>query len=249
MQYLTSLLVATAATSVSGASVPRSNDLATVALSSVPLDLTTQTSFTGKERQQKTPFISFGPYESVELNLDAKLANKALRCQALDSNNRPITVVRGAAVDVTFGDGGKGPWTFKAGATSVKQIICDPAFKQASQNAPAPTGDTSVRVTVSDGNLAIQTAFDKAGLVREEKSFAGSKDPFNTINLALGANVQKKDLRCQVLDKNNRPIKVVRGAAVDITFGDGGKGAWKFQAGNSVITKIVCDPAFKQTSQ
>lgn len=248
MKYLTALLTV-ATTGVSAASIPGASDSATVILRSVPLDLTTQTGFNGNQPEQKGPVGSSGPFESVELNLAANFGNKALRCQVLASNNQPIVLVRGANVDTTFGDAGKGPWTFKAGATKVNQIKCDPAFKAANQNAPpappAAAADTSIRVTLSDGDLATQTAFQKAGLVPEVQNPVASRGPFNSVNLSLGSGVQKKDLRCQVRDERNKPITVKRGANVQNTFADGGLGPWTFvKPASSKVAKIFCDPAF-----
>lgn len=72
-----------------------------------------------------------------ELTLDPAVKNQALRCKVLDRAGHPIAGKRGANVDITFADGGNGPWTFinKKGEpinvdTSV--VICDPAFVKAS---------------------------------------------------------------------------------------------------------------------
>lgn len=250
MQYLTALLLAAAVAGTQAVSIPSGSKSATVILRSAAQDLATQTTFGGVKREEKGPTGSNGPYDSVELNLNPKLVNKALRCQILDSHNRPIVVTRGANVDVTFADGDKGPWKIQKGATKVAKVICDPAFKQATQNAGRGAKDTSIRVTLTDGNLATQTPFNKAGLHREVQSPVGSGGPFNSVTLSLGKDVQKKDLRCQVLDEKNRPITVQRGKNVDVTFADGNLGPWKFLKPTfTKVGKIICDPAFVKKAQ
>ncbi|KAJ4994048.1 hypothetical protein SVAN01_00525 [Stagonosporopsis vannaccii] len=72
-----------------------------------------------------------------ELTLDPAVKNQALRCKVLDTAGHPITAKRGANVDITFADGGNGPWTFinnKGEPINVdtSAVICDPAFVKAS---------------------------------------------------------------------------------------------------------------------
>ncbi|KAJ2984115.1 hypothetical protein NQ176_g182 [Zarea fungicola] len=250
MQYFTALILAAAITGTQAVSIPSGGKAATVILRSAAQDLATQTSFGGVNREESGPTGSSGPYESVELNVNPQLVNKALRCQILDKHDAPIVVTRGANVDVTFSDADKGPWKFQKGATKVVKVICDPAFKPAAQHVGRLAKDTSIRVTLTDGNLATQTPFKKAGLYREMQSPVGSSGPFNSVTLSLGKNVQKKDLRCQVLDERNRPITVQRGKNVDVTFADGNLGPWKFLKPTfTKITKIICDPAFIKKAQ
>lgn len=70
------------------------------------------------------------------LTLDPAVKNQALRCSVLDNYGNAILGRRGANVDVTFADGGHGPWTFinKHNQTidvDTSSIVCDPAFVKA----------------------------------------------------------------------------------------------------------------------
>lgn len=70
------------------------------------------------------------------LTVDPAIKNQALRCSVLDNYGNAILGRRGANVDVTFGDGGNGPWTFinKQNQTinvDTSAIVCDPAFVKA----------------------------------------------------------------------------------------------------------------------
>ncbi|KAF2623589.1 hypothetical protein BU25DRAFT_414328 [Macroventuria anomochaeta] len=74
---------------------------------------------------------------TFELTLDPAVKKQDLRCQVLDKAGYPIIGKRGANVDVTFADGGNGPWTFinKKGehiTVDTSAVICDPAFVKAS---------------------------------------------------------------------------------------------------------------------
>ncbi|KAK8128667.1 hypothetical protein PG984_009775 [Apiospora sp. TS-2023a] len=85
------------------------------------------------EADTKTPRFA-GPYRAV--TLDTRNGTAAARCQLIDNNNMVVTLVRGANVDVSFGDGGNGPWRAQNGrAFTVKQIKCDPNFKSANSAA------------------------------------------------------------------------------------------------------------------
>lgn len=112
-----------------------------------------------------------------------------------------------------------------------------------------PTGlrsnDTSVRITLAGASeLATQTAFQKVQFgQREVQAPVGSSGPFQTVNLSVGKGVQQQNLRCQVLDEENKPIVVLRDPNVDITFSDAGKGEWKFRQ-ESLVSAIICDPTF-----
>jgi hypothetical protein len=258
MRYSTLLVSALAATGAIAAPArnPKTKGSLTVILEDPSQELATQTQFTEGKRQTKPPVGSSGPFTTVQLSLDANVVQKDIRCQVLDDKKQPIVLVRGQSVDVTFSDADKGPWTFKAGSSKVSSIICDPAFKKAEPTTASNTGnstvdaingskDTDIRVTLTDGDLATQTAFGDAGLQREVQNPTGSSGPYNSVALSLGADVQNQDLRCQVLDKNGKPITVKRGESVDTTFSDAKKGPWSFlNPASSEVDKIVCDPAF-----
>ncbi|PVH72171.1 hypothetical protein DL98DRAFT_520629 [Cadophora sp. DSE1049] len=264
MQYSTIFLSALAATGALAVPTRRPNNnfdsSITVILQNQNLEIGSQTQFAEGQRQAKSPVGSSGPFTTVELSLGPDVKQKDLRCQVLDKSNKPIVVVRGQNVDITFADGDKGEWTFKNGATEVNTIICDPAFKQGiastSNNSQDGTAagqtedqDTDIRVTLTDGNLAAQTAFDEAGLKREIQEPVGSSGPFNSVELSVGADVQKQDLRCQILDNNGQPIIVKRGQNIDTTFADGNGGPWTFlKPAFSEVSKIICDPAFVKAS-
>lgn len=66
-------------------------------------------------------------YDTVALEVGPQFANQAIRCQVLDARGQPVTVNRGENRDVTFADGGNGPWTFDA-ATKISKITCDEEF-------------------------------------------------------------------------------------------------------------------------
>ncbi|OCL00667.1 uncharacterized protein K441DRAFT_651684 [Cenococcum geophilum 1.58] len=112
-----------------------------------------------------------------------------------------------------------------------------------------PTGsrsnDTSVRITLAGASeLATQTAFQKVQFgQREVQAPVGSSGPFQTVELSLGKGVQMQNLRCQILDEEDKPIVLLRDLNVDITFADADKGAWKFRQ-ESVVSAIICDPTF-----
>jgi hypothetical protein len=266
MQYSTIFLSALAATGALAAPTRRSNNnfdnSVTVILQNQNPEIGSQTQFAEGQRQAKSPVGSSGPFTTVELSLGLDVKQKGLRCQVLDNNNNPIVVVRGQAVDITFADGDLGEWTFQNGATEVNTIICDPAFRQGIAStinnpqdgiAPGQTEDenqdTDIRVTLTDGNLATQTAFDEAGLEREIQEPVGSSGPFNSVELNVGADVQKQDLRCQILDNNGQPITLQRGQNIDTTFADGNGGPWTFlEPAFTEVSQIICDPAFVKAS-
>jgi len=80
---------------------------------------------------------------------------------------------------------------------------------------------------------------------REEGGPSGSNGPFQKVELRLGKDVQRKDLRCKIIDDQGHDIVVLRGENVDITFADGGKGAWTFRK-ESKVSEIICDPYFRK---
>jgi len=247
MQYSTIILAALAATGAIAApygSGSRDNDIRVV-LSNQATETGSQTTFTEGQRQQKGPVGSSGPYQTVELRLGQDVQNQDYRCQVLDDQSKPIVLTRGANTDITFGDGDKGEWTFKK-ESIVSSIICDPKFVKAA--APiVGRAPSEVRVVLSNQASETGSQTTLSGDKRDEKAPVGSNGPFKTVELRLGQNVRKQDLRCQVLDTAGKPITVKRGANVDITFADGDKGEWTFLK-VSKVSKIICDPKFKKGS-
>ncbi|KAK8085519.1 hypothetical protein PG997_006790 [Apiospora hydei] len=78
------------------------------------------------ESDAKAPTFP-GPFATVTLNVGNGTA--AARCQLIDTDGQPVTLVRGDNVDTTFGDAGKGPWRAQDGGFFfVQQIKCDPTF-------------------------------------------------------------------------------------------------------------------------
>ena len=178
-----------------------------------------------------------GPFKTVELQLGKNVKNTNQRCQVLDDTNTPIVLVRGANTDITFSDADKGEWTFRD-ASKVSQIICDPTFKQIGSDA------TEIRVILSNQatETGSQTTFTEGQ--RQEKAPVGSTGPFETVELSVGTLVRQQNLRCQVVDHDNKPIIVLRGENRDITFSDADKGEWTFET-VSEVNKIICDPTFE----
>ncbi|KAL8819080.1 MAG: hypothetical protein Q9223_002416 [Gallowayella weberi] len=129
-------------------------------------------------------------------------------------------VKRGNNTETTFGHGGKGKWTFHDHPNKVRKVICDPALqtKRPLSRRNPPTTEKAV-----------------------------SNGPFETVEVMVGALVQKPDYRCQVLDKGGKSIIVTRNTNRDITFSDADRGEWKF-ARASQIGKVIRDPAFKAGS-
>lgn len=197
-----------------------------------------QVTFKEGVRDVQVPATS-GPFATLEVRLGKGVAQQDLRCQALDEAGKPIVGVRGANVDITFADGGNGPWTFKK-PSLVSKVICDPAFKKISPSA------LDMRVVLENQaiELGTQTVFTSG--VRAESSPVGSKGPYQTVELRLGELVDAS-YRCKVLDNKGRAITLTRGANVDTTFGDGGNGPWTFDKTREV-SKIVCDPTFVKTA-
>lgn len=207
-------------------------------------DTGSQTSFEEGWRVEKRPVGSDGPFDTVTLELGKDVHQQSLRCQVRDEHDQPIVVIRGRNVDTTFADGDAGAWKFQDGLKNVKTIICDPAFVKADP--------PSVRVQLASDalDLAVQTAFDKAGRVREVKN-QNPITEFNNVELLL-SNVNPM-LRCQILDMHQHPIMLQRGNNTDITFADGDAGRWNFinaakKPITSTVSQIICDPAFVKGS-
>jgi hypothetical protein len=235
MQYSIVFLTAMAATgSLAAPQAAAVTNPIVVRLSSPNLESNTANSFEEGVRDVQLSINEFVASDTVELDLEVQ---NGLRCQILDAQDEPILVVRGPNVDFTFADANGGPWAIVGNAVLVKTIICDPAF------VAAPL-DFGIKVTLSDGDLATQTEFQKAGNF-EELSPVGSSGPFNSVNLTLGADVPQQDLRCQLIDNRGDAIELFRDPNTAITFGDGGLGAWTFvDPVSSLVDRIICDPAF-----
>jgi len=237
-QFIAAIFLLAATGSFASPQANEADNSIRVILQNQAIELGSQTAFSEGIRETKGPNGSSGPYSTVELSLGAAVGQQDLRCQILDDQSIPITLLRGENIDTTFADGDGGVWDFQDGALFVSAIICDPEFEKREL-------DLSIRVTLSDGNLATQTAFDQAGLEREQKSPAGSSGPFNTVSLAVGADVKDQGLRCQIVDNHGNIIELERGENEDVTFADGGNGAWTFlEPESSEVGYIICDPAF-----
>lgn len=179
-----------------------------------------------------------GPFTQIALTVGKDVTPQDLRCQALDSNGKPIVELRGANTDVSFSDAGKGAWTFRA-PTSVSSVTCDPAFTKIDPEDPR----LNLRVVLSsDATETTGQTQVKAGIYQETTP-VGSGGPFETVELRVGEFVAKQDQRCQVLDAQGNPATVHRGGKTDITFSDAGKGAWMFDQ-DTEISEIICDPNF-----
>lgn len=268
MQYSTILLSTLCATSALARPARRSTtDTSIIVQLSGPEELATQTSFFEGYRQVQGPVGSSGPYDTVALSLGAAVKQQNLRCQVLNEHNEPIVVLRNTSREITFADGGLGAWTFESGAQNVVAIVCDPTFVKGGA-APAPSSSTiaygsgeptpsasfqpPINARISGlSEFARNIGFVQGGLVRETQR-AGGED-VNMFELTLDPAVKKQDLRCQVLDKNGKPITGKRGPNIDTTFADGNNGPWTFinhkgEPINVDTSAIVCDPAFVKAS-
>ncbi|KAF2442792.1 hypothetical protein P171DRAFT_433191 [Karstenula rhodostoma CBS 690.94] len=108
------------------------------------------------------------------------------------------------------------------------------------------TTDLEIIVSLSnaDKGLGSRTGFLQGQ--RQEQPPDNSKGPFKTVNILVGKNVEKKDIRCKLIAPGDQPIKARRGENnIDQTFADGGKGEWAFLE-DSEVESIICDPAFKK---
>ena len=92
-----------------------------------------------------------------------------------------------------------------------------------------------------------QTVFPDVSGGRQHKPPVGTTGPFETVEIVVGALVEKQDIRCQLINKHGKAIVATRGANTDITFSDANKGDWTFRHESSV-SKIICDPAFKSAN-
>ncbi|KAL8924407.1 MAG: hypothetical protein Q9172_002709 [Xanthocarpia lactea] len=238
MQYTSIFLAALAATTTLAA--PRNpsstNNKLQVILTGPTIPPSTTILHAGKRISQPPSSSSTGPFTTVELLVGPAIQNQAYRCQILDQSSKPIIIQRGPNTDTTFADGDAGKWTLKTPST-VSKIICDPTFVKADASA------NEIRVKLSNQaiELGVQQTFTGGNMREEQKPIASG--PFTTVEIEVGALVQKQDTRCQVVDKAGQPITATRGANTDITFADGDKGEWEFER-ESEVSKVICDPAF-----
>jgi len=189
-----------------------------------------------------TPALS-GPFTTIEIALGAGVQNKELRCSALDNYGNAIVGVRGANTDVTFSDADKGAWTFRQ-PSYVSEVACDPTFTKIDPNSDA----LNLRVILESQSTETgsQTVLPAGTLV--DIPPVGSSGPFETVELSVGALVEKQDYRCQILDNYGQPLYVLRGGKRDITFSDADKGAWTLET-PSEVSDIVCNPTFVAAQQ
>lgn len=166
------------------------------------------------------------------------------RCQILDHMNAPIILKRGANIDITFGDGDKGAWTFRDTPSAVSKVVCDPTFAKIDPS----TSKVSVRLTNQGAELGTTTDFPDPSDMKLKSDPVGSKGPYTNVEIIVGELVKKQDIRCQLNNRHGMPIVAKRNANVDTTFSDADKGEWTFKA-ESEVDKIICDPAFKAAPQ
>lgn len=180
------------------------------------------------------------PISKVELTLTEDVQNANLRCQILDQHQEPIVVLRGNSTDITFADGGKGPWTLREPAV-VNKVICDSNFVK------IETDDErlGVKVLLQSQNPELGVNFDLSG-ARASEVEVREDTAFGTVTLDITGELVDPELRCQIVSADG-PIVVLRGENVDVTFADGDKGPWTLQQ-ETIVQRIICDPAFKKAS-
>ncbi len=106
------------------------------------------------------------------------------------------------------------------------------------QSAPYTNGtlDQSVAVLL-DGKVDV-----KFSVIRNRISTgAENRSPVSTVEIKVGADALKQDIRCQVLDAAGIPIAATRTPNFDISFSDSKKGIWTFDP-PAMIDVILCDP-------
>lgn len=185
-----------------------------------------------------------GPFTTVTLNVGKAAPNQAARCKILNDAGSAIVLQRGANTDITFADGGKGPWTFRDGPQKVSDVICDPTFRKITPSEIQTANEIRVQLSDPGAEFAIQSAFTPGK--RQENIV--NPGPFSTVEVMVGAFVKKQDYRCAVVGKDGKSIVAKRGKNVDTTFSDAGKGEWTFlQKGE--VRSVVCDPGFKAKPQ
>jgi len=132
--------------------------------------------------------------------------------------------------------------TFAAASLLIASAYALPQAATASTSA-----DTDVSVLLQSQSIELGFTVDIGPVTAlVSKPVADSTDKIETFDLNVGAGA-KQDLRCQALGLDGIPLIATRGPNRDTSFSDGGdeKGAWTFET-PSVISKIVCDPAFVQ---
>jgi hypothetical protein len=249
MLFITALFALSATTALAspwGAYTYTTDREVIVSLSNTRKEIGSRTAFIDGKAETKPPVGSSGPYTVVNIIVGKNAQKKDIRCKLLDNAGKEIKANRGENLDTTFSDAGKGEWKFQQ-ETEVAKIVCDPAFKANNLNKPStPTTGTgeNIRVQLNNQQVAVQFNLKFSG-ARTELPI-GAADEFNQVTIFSPASV-KETLRCQIQDKGEKAIEGTRGANVDITFSDAGKGAWDFKMpAKSSVGKIVCDPAFKK---
>ena len=177
------------------------------------------------------------PVSEVELTLGENIQNESLRCQILDESYEPIVVLRGENTDITFADGGKGPWTLRE-PTVVKKVVCDPHFEQIQKDDDR----LQVSVLLQSQNPEVGINFDLSGVIRNEVEVQ-EPTAFETVTLKVSGELVDPALRCQIVGADGA-ITVLRDDNVKQTFSDAGKGAWTLQQ-ETVVQNIICDPDFQ----
>ena len=254
MQYLTIFLAALAA---SGAmALPQSN---------INADRSVEVILRGDEVKDKSihfrreprndpvssSSIAQGPYTEVELVLGDDVRNEDLRCQILDNDDEPIVVLRGANTDVTFSDGGNGPWKFRT-PSLVGRVTCDQDFAKIEPTDPR----LQVEVLLQDQSTETGIRYTLSGVV-ENSVEVKEKANFETVVLDITGDLVDPALRCKLLGAGSqaevsipeaREIIVTRGdSGTKTTFADGDVDPpeWTLQPAQQV-SQIVCSPEFQK---
>jgi hypothetical protein len=104
--------------------------------------------------------------------------------------------------------------------------------------------DQSVTVTLRGAEVEDEAfRFRREPRVRPVSDVPEVQGPYDEVELNLGKDVRNEQLRCQILNENEEPIVILRGANTDETFADGGNGPWKFRT-PSLVSRVTCDRAF-----
>ncbi|KAF2119268.1 hypothetical protein BDV96DRAFT_596012 [Lophiotrema nucula] len=235
MQYSSALLALFAATGAFAAPTYKGADnTIRVILQDQATETGSQTTLKSGVRDIKTPSTS-GPFSTIELKVGADVPNRdEYRCAIWDEAGKPIVATRGANVDITFSDAGKGEWTFRK-ASKVASIICDPTFKKIDPK------ENQITVILQDQRTELGTQTTFTAGARQELT-PSSPGPYETVEIKVGSVVDPAQ-RCQVNDKHGKPIVAVRGKNTDTTFSDAKKGEWTFKH-RQEVSSIICDPTF-----
>lgn len=116
---------------------------------------------------------------------------------------------------------------------------------------PSRTGlsaqDILVELTEPGFEGATGSPTDPFKLVLGQVKKNNNGRPYKFVKLTLGS-AQNQALRCQILDRNGKPILLKRGQNIDTTFAQGN--AWAFENPKEAsVTSIVCKSEFKQNNQ